>query len=234
MEEIRVALCDDEKAVYLYVKELMYQFEEMYQVRILLDYYSKAGELLAVAGEYELVLLDIEMPEMDGIEFGQRLLKEHFQGKIIILSGVESRFKEVFKIGAYRFVSKPIDKSELFSALLDFLKTRIGMRVFSFHRGKEVIKIAERDIYTILSKDSSTVVFTESESFHSEKSLREWEEELEKKMFFRCHRQAIVNLKYIYRIEKDIILENGDRVLLSRRKRTELRERYIEYDVTYQ
>lgn len=232
-KEIKVALCDDEKQVYVCVEKLIKRYEEEHQVCFQMDYYSDAGELLEVAEQYELILLDIEMPQMSGIEFGQALLHKKYNGKIIMLSGMVERFKETFKIQAYRFVSKPIEEEELFSALTDFLGIRIGRNVFKLHRGKDTMKVQEREICCILSEDSSTVVFTEKESFRSEKALREWEEILEKQMFFRCHRQAVVNLGYIKRLDKDITLINGDKVPVSRRKRKELKEKYVEYELKY-
>lgn len=196
-KKIKTALCDDEKYTYLFVQKFMEEYEEEHRVAFQIEYYSEAETLLEEAEQYELIFLDIGMPGMDGIEVGQRLLSKKYSGKIIMLSGMEERFKEAFKIGAFRFVSKPIEKTEIFAALTDFLQTRIGRNVFVFYRGKVNVNVSEREICCILSRDSSTVVFTGTESFRSEKSLAEWEEILDERIFFRCHRQAIVNLGYV-------------------------------------
>lgn len=82
-EEIHVALCDDEQTVFLMAEELIRRYEIAYQVTLLTDYYTDAESLLGNVDSYDLLLLDIEMPDMDGIELGRKLLEKDYSGKII-------------------------------------------------------------------------------------------------------------------------------------------------------
>ncbi len=232
-EEIHVALCDDEQTVFLMAEELIRRYEIAYQVTLLTDYYTDAESLLGNVDSYDLLLLDIEMPDMDGIELGRKLLEKDYSGKIIILSGMFERFTEAFEIEAFRFVKKPLEEQEFFAALTAFRRTRIGRRMMELGQGKSAVFLPEKEIYCILAEGRGTIVFTRTQSFRSEKALSEWEEVLENQLFFRCHRQAIVNMAMVQEVEKDIILNNGDRVSLSRRKRQKFREKYLEYKIKY-
>ena len=72
--------------------------------------------LLNETEEIHILLLDIDMPVMDGIEAVAALKKSGRQCNIIMLTSKRERFKDAFKIGATRFVTKPIEKDELFEA----------------------------------------------------------------------------------------------------------------------
>lgn len=68
-----------------------------------------------------LVILDIKMPKMNGIEVIRRARKAGFQGKFIILS-VHSSFKyaqEAMKYGVSRYLTKPLDKKTLYEVVCE-------------------------------------------------------------------------------------------------------------------
>lgn len=60
-----------------------------------------------------MVFLDVEMPEMDGFEVGRRIYENNPECKLIIATGRVERFKEAFKIHAYRFITKPFQQDEV-------------------------------------------------------------------------------------------------------------------------
>ena len=80
-------------------------------------------DLLRNYEQLELIFLDIEMPEMDGIETGKILREKGYAGKIIMASANTERFKEAFTIGTFRFVSKPFQKEEVMEVLKDYIET---------------------------------------------------------------------------------------------------------------
>ena len=65
------------------------------QIRI--DWFSSGESLLECLEDYSLILLDIAIPEMDGIAFGREAMRRKYSGKIIMLTGELERFTEAFK-----------------------------------------------------------------------------------------------------------------------------------------
>lgn len=92
-------------------------------------------------------------------------------------------------------------------------------------------RIAEKiyldDIYYITVFDGITKIFTINDSYNSYISLNEWEKrfnDIKNDNFYRCHRNYIVNTTKIGRIGDYIMLDNGERILVSVRKRSGLRQ----------
>ncbi|MDF1880114.1 response regulator [Sulfurimonas sp. MAG313] len=70
---------------------------------------------------YDIVLTDLEMPNMDGQELSQKILSLDFTQKIIVISSVEDFRKiiELINLGVYKFISKPVEDEQLYQVLSD-------------------------------------------------------------------------------------------------------------------
>lgn len=229
----RVAVCDDEeitqKIVEKYLKEWAKQYGEVYE---LYRFYS-GEELLNVKPCWDVLFLDVCMPGLDGIETAYKLNQEERQYKIVMLTSLEEAFKDAFRIGAYRFVTKPIHKEEFWEALSAVKENLSGRKTVDVYRDKKRYRICQKDIYYISGKGSETEVFTKASSYRSDCSLTEWERLLDDGMFYRCHRSHIVNLSKIEKIDQKIHLLDGEVLLLSRRRRKEIEKRFGEYQLYY-
>ena len=171
---LNVALCDNEIEIFQRVQRLFQEFSKENNVQIRIDWFSSGESLLECLEDYSLILLDIAIPEMDGIAFGREAMRRKYSGKIIMLTGELERFTEAFEIQAFRFVIKPIEKEKLFKALRDFLKTRIGEKDVTVYWERKKVTLKEKEIYYILWENNTSKIFTKSELFHSQNSLDEW------------------------------------------------------------
>ena len=97
----------------------------------------------------ELVLTDIRMPKMDGIKAGMKLRDWNIDYKIIMLTVREDRFRDAFKIGAFRFVSKPINEVEFCLAINDVIDAMSINRSVIAYRDNVAFEISQKDILYI-------------------------------------------------------------------------------------
>ncbi len=109
-EQLIVGFCDDEKSAHDTIRDLLNEYADEKSISIKLINYISAEQMLVANDELDFLLLDIDMPEMDGIEAGHRLRSMGKDYKIIMLTACDDRFREAFKIGAFRFVSKPVER----------------------------------------------------------------------------------------------------------------------------
>lgn len=141
------------------------------------------------------------------------------------------RFKDAFKIGAFRFVTKPISREELFEAVDEVRERMVGMGKIKAYRDGILYEIVQREILYLMADGNTVRIYTEREEYRSERPLKEWMEELDIQMFFACHRSYIVNLGKIANIGKDTAdLVNGEKVPIARRRQTELQQSFMLYD----
>ena len=179
-----------------------------------------------------MLFLDIEMPGKDGIELGHILKEKGVDYKIVMLSGMVDRYKEAFKINAFRFVSKPISKKELFLAIDDVMELMEGTETLIAYKDGNSYSIKQKDIVYIEAVSSGIIACVGNTEFTIYKPLSELMDELNGKLFFRSHRSYIVNIHKIQEILKNqILMINGQKALLSRRERKALVQAYVEYDI---
>lgn len=78
-------------------------------------------------GEYDLVLLDVLMPGINGMQVAQELRELDKNVKIIFISSSSEFAVESYRVGAYHYLLKPIDK-DLFFQLLDRIRSELSTR----------------------------------------------------------------------------------------------------------
>ena len=84
------------------------------------------------------------------------------------------------------------------------------------------------------AEHSVTIVVTDKAEFRSELSLVKWIDILYDKMFFKCHKSFIVNMSKIESIKNNtIILINGNKVLISRRLKSDFMKAYMMFDTKW-
>jgi DNA-binding response OmpR family regulator len=109
-EKNKIFVIDDDEDICFLVKNLL---EDEFHVDYALN--GREGVRSLLGGEYELVLLDIMMPEMSGYEVLDLIKREAPDVKIIFLTAKDSMADMIqgFKKGAARYITKPIDTEEL-------------------------------------------------------------------------------------------------------------------------
>ena len=107
----KILIIDDEKAIRRSIREIL-EFEK-YSVDEAED--GAQGLDMALKNNYDVVLSDIKMPKMDGIELLQKLMGAHCESALIIMSGLGNieTVVDAVKRGAYDYLAKPIDLNRL-------------------------------------------------------------------------------------------------------------------------
>ena len=107
----KILIIDDEKAIRRVIKEIL-EFEK-YQVDEAED--GQQGLDMAVKGHYDVILSDIKMPKLDGMDLLAKLMEQGTESSLIMMSGhgnIETAVEAVKK-GAFDYLAKPIDLNRL-------------------------------------------------------------------------------------------------------------------------
>ena len=230
-EMIKIGICDDEPIILEILGELVEEclLEMKAEGKILL--FDSGAKVLEEIELLDILFLDIEMPEMDGIEVGHRIRNYKTDCKIVLATGREERYKEAFKIKAFNFVTKPFDKEEIMETLKMCFEDRLDMKKIEVYKERNKFEIYLKDVRYILAGDSYVEFILEKGRFRKEISLLRLEKTLDKRIFFRVNRQCIVSMRWITKYKDGIIFMEDVQFEISRRNKKEFERRYIDYDV---
>ena len=209
---MNIAICDDDMVIIEQIEEFL---QIIHDKSLEYEVFFCAEELQKYITEnnvnFDVFILDIEMPQMDGIELKQQISRMSIDTRIIFLTNHIESMNEAFG----RYVIGFVDKGNYEKGLKDFIKeiqdelsqTEVvnlveDGRVYTF-RQKEIIKIEARHVYTrieIVQYYDKAKEHWVTENREPRISLREWEKTLDSEEFYRINRSLIVNFRNVKRI----------------------------------
>ena len=118
---LRIAICDDDpQELSALHQALDTYFQAHPDVAVQISQFSQGEALLAQAGEqppFDIFILDILMPLMDGITLGRQLRQQHQNGEIIYLTTTRDYAVDSYDVDAFYYLMKPLDPAQLATVL---------------------------------------------------------------------------------------------------------------------
>lgn len=233
MEKVVIGICDDQKEIVIELKKMLEAYLSAQNCSYELYLFLNGESLLGRIDKINVVFLDIEMPGMDGIELGRKIKQINPECKIIMATGRVDRFKDAFRIHAERFITKPFDKAEVEEALRAVALRNFGEETIELYYMRNLYQVCQRDILYIIAYNGYTEFVVDDKVFRKETSLNEVECMLDERIFFRINRKCMVNMQWIQVYSGGVIRIGGKEFEVSRRRRKDFEQKYIEFDLRY-
>jgi len=230
---INIAICDDELRQTEYLKTIVTEWAELAKHRTEIFNFSSAEAFLFEYSEnknFDILLLDIEMGKMNGVELAKRLRAEHSDVQIIFITGYPDFIAEGYEVSAVHYLLKPVKKEKLYE-VLNRAVSRIEQapRFFVFSSGKESYRISADTIRYAESDGHYVLLHTDTEDYRFRMTIPELEGHLDH-AFYRCSRSFVVGLKHIARITKTtVVLEDGTELPLGKGQYDDINLKFIQY-----
>lgn len=229
---MKLAICDDNAADADYVSRLIEEWRRHKGiVAELLSFPSAEALLFAWEGnkDIDILLLDIEMKGMNGLELAKRLRQYGAGMQIIFLTGYMDYIAEGYDVEALHYLIKPVTGERLGQVLdraMERISTRDRMMLLPLSDG--VVQLPLYEIRYLEVMRNYTTVHAK-EDYSVKRSLNELAGELDEG-FYRIHRSFIVNLRFVRRITREqVTLKDGTALPLSRRHYEGLNQALIAY-----
>ncbi len=231
--ELKIAICDDDALQREYLTELLAPWAKRNRHLAEIKTYSGAKPFLFDYGtekDFDILLLDIEMPEINGIEIAKRVRAENSAVQIIFVTGYYRYFSDGFDVSALHYLLKPIDGAKLYPVLdkaVDNLSYRQRSVLLSTSDGEYKVSLA--DICFVESQNVYLDVHTTRGTYRTRMTLKSFSDQLDD-TFFKVHRSYTVALKYIKKITRnEITMSGGETVPISRGMYDALHNALIKY-----
>ncbi len=229
---IHIAICDDEKYMSDQIRAYVSDFFHKKNREISIKVYTCGEELLNCGGQADILFLDIQMKDMDGMETARRLRADNFQGILIFITVLKEMVFQSFELQPFDYLVKPVDRAK-FEKTMERLYASMqnasedSLLVQKGHEGRIVRKdeivfceIIDRKIYLNLASGEVVDYYERIENLETKLGGR----------FFRCHRSYIINLKHLKGYKNGTAyMDNGREIPVSRLRSREFSGVILQY-----
>ncbi|MCD8367379.1 MAG: LytTR family DNA-binding domain-containing protein [Clostridiales bacterium] len=229
---MRIAVAEDEAACVTQLKRYLAQVQEEAGIPLSADFFPDGAALVqAYSGNYDVLLLDIEMPLMDGMTAAQEIRKRDSEVMIMFITRMARYAVKGYQVRAFDFVVKPISYS-IFSVKLRQMADQIERR-----SGKELLLTTEDGVCRLTLPHIHYIeVINHRLQFHTDQGIRksagtlnQMEKELHPYGFARCNSGFLVNLRYVTEVRKNVAVVAGEELIISRPRRKAFLQELTDY-----
>ncbi len=231
--EIKIGICDDEQIQIDNVKKLVRNWADESNFCVKIQEFL-SGESFIFHYEddknFDILLLDIEMGEINGVELAKKIRLENENVQIVFITGFADFMAEGYEVSALHYLMKPVSYDKLSEVLKKAVSLLNKQEKYIL---LDNIKVNPAEIMFVEAfAHNCQVTMLSEEKIKIARKISSLESELndEKLGFIRCHRSYLVGIRHIKKISKtEIILDNNSVIPLSRRLYTEVNKAFISY-----
>lgn len=228
-----IATCDNEIQYCEQVENYITRLGNSLKIDIKCDNYKNGKELLdSNFNQYQIIFLDINIQDENGIHIAEQIRKSNEKVEIIFLSALIQYAVEGYRVNAYRFFLKPIEYKDF-----AFQLTELLIRLNNYEKnnliltkGRQKYTIHIDDIIYIEVIDHNLIYHCIDNNITINGTMRKLESDLQGLFFIRIHNSYIVNMRHVIEVKnKNLLLKNGKELPIARSKKESFRQTYLNF-----
>lgn len=235
---MQIAVCDDDKDELLRISSILDTYMEEQNTPIDYKTFYSATELLSTAksGAYDLYLLDMIMPTVNGMDTAREIRSFDKVARIAFLTSSPEFAVESYSVKACNYILKPVTREKLFFALDDIMQS-----VSEKNQPSIVVKSSDGRVKILLSQLTHVEALDRRVIYYLSfgkaiESIAQFSEVCEELFYYsefiQPHRSYLVNMHYISGIKNmEIILQTNVAVPIAKRRTAEIKERYLAFQM---
>ena len=233
---INIAICDDDQIFLQNNQGVLDTVIKKLRIATEIYTYINSSNLLADIIDdnkhFDLILLDIEMPIVTGIEIANAI-KPHLPNvKIIFITSHMDYVLDAFELSIYRYVPKTDETERLSKAIYDALNFVIleNDKYYQIKSGGTIRKIKLKDVYYIKREGKNSAITFNDRIEKVRKPLKEVFDDIAMPEFLYIDRGVIVNIIHVMKIEDGYaFMKSGEKLDISRSHMSEVKQHITKY-----
>lgn len=231
--QFHIAICDDLQNDREQIAQMTRRIMERQGILCDVASFDSGNALLsAIQGgkRFQLLLLDVMMDEMDGMELADELHRQGNHTTVIFISINREMALYGYERNAVRYLAKPLEKAKLEEALMHCCTLWQEKKEILLPTNKGQYRISFSDIQFVEAFDRGTRFYFNGETVECNMKFGEVEAWLPQSLFLLCHRAFIVNLSCVKSIKNyEFALESGSIVPIGKNRYSDIYKRFVEY-----
>lgn len=232
---IKIAICDNDITITSLIEKNIYNIAKENGYAVEIDVFFDGAQLTKIVKygtNYDLIYLDIEMNDLNGIDAAHIMREMDCNALIIYISSHEEYMRELFEVEPFRFINKPIN-IELFKIYFVSACERIEkeQEYFQLKFKNNIEHVSVKEIIYFESEKRYIHIITSKRDYTFYGKMIEIEKSMKKSKytFIRIHQSYLVNYRHIIKIKlQTVYLDNGQELHISEERQREVRKRFCE------
>ncbi len=214
-----------------FLKELIERMNP-FDGQFALDIFGSGQALLdSPKRPYDMVILDVQMPEMSGYKTAQLLRETDRKTVLAFLTGVAAPTIEVFRVTPFRYLMKQMNENELMDELSAcFHEVERTNRYVTLQSGGELLRLPVSSILYLMIQGRSIDIVTDKGQHILKMKMAQLQELLAPLGFGCCHKSYLCNFSRIVSVSSSsVIMDNGDILPVSQPKAKQFKSDFLQY-----
>ena len=217
----RIAICEDEEVFSEAQKKICREILEKLNIEHRISVFDGAVKFLTAFSQeperYDLILLDIIMDGMSGMELARAIRESDKEAVIIFITSSREHVFEGYDVNAFHYLIKPVDEAVLECLIKKTYEDKFQSNYFAFKSGAQNQRIPIKDIIALETVGRKVEITLPDRKLHYSGKLTELLDELPKGCFIRCHQAFAVKIDNIRELSRsNAITVNGKTIPISR------------------
>ena len=231
---IKIAICDDEADVVGYIEQILSKYRTDKEIELECVGFSSGKSLLESKTKFDLLFLDIEMDDIDGIRTAKILRHHDRKTKIVFVTSHSECALKGYAVHPFSFAVKPVSSDEIMGIMDEYMQyyDKIPASVpveFKGVGGSVILDL--NDIYVLeYTGNRRVTVFTHDNRYEVRGGIGELLKLIKSDAFTSPHKSFIVNMEYINRMNKGFLyMDNNIEVPIAQKKQKEFQNTFSRF-----
>lgn len=231
---IRIAVCDDQTEIVEKIKDLLIKYAKQKDYNFEILTFTSGKNLSTQDTLFDLIFLDVEMPDIDGIKTAQIIRREEKSVKIVYVTNHTKYSLNVFAVHPFDYILKPVTKERIFKVMDDFFVYREHKSkkcIVTFNGVNGQVFLDTKDIYYFeYVENRRIVVKTKTGTIDIRGGIAEIYKTVKPFNFITPHKSFVVNMAHIKNIRRyDVVMANRTLVPIAQKRYTKFKNELSNY-----
>ncbi len=229
---MNIAIVDDCLQDLNVLKDHIQQYQKEHEVSLEVTSFTSGKEFLDSNRDFDVVFLDIEMPEPDGLKTARILRERDKSVPIIFETNMANYALKGYEVNAMDFIVKPVVYSSFqdrFSRAIAFARTQEKKVVMVNGKDDEIVCIYTKDIHYIEKEKNYTFYHTAYGTYNKRQTLEQAISSFSGYTLLQASSGLFINPNYLEKILPTSIIVGGEEMPLARRRKQKFIEEYMQY-----
>lgn len=220
---MHIAIVEDDPDSRAQIAEFIHRFGTERGLKLKVERFQDGEEILAnYRPGFDIILLDIEMPRMDGMSAAEEIRRQDEDVVLVFVTNMAEYAVQGYSVGALDFLLKPVEY-DTFARKLSRAVSRVESREKAeilLITAEGVVRLDTKQIHYVEVQNRVLYYHTNSGIHKVRGTMQGAEKELEQRHFVRCNYWYLVNLRHVSEVRDAVAVVAGDELEISRRNRS--------------